>query len=133
MDMALCTIDYKNYTVRFAGANNPLYIINNRNFREIKGDRMPVGINMNYNKPFTTREIKIEKGDTLYLFTDGYPDQFGGPRGKKFRYKYFKELLIGSNGSSLKQQEELLEQTFHKWKEGYEQLDDVLVVGIKIS
>lgn len=133
MDMALCTIDYKNYTVRFAGANNPLYIINNRDFREIKGDRMPVGINMNYNKPFTTREIKIEKGDTLYLFTDGYPDQFGGPRGKKFRYKYFKELLIGSNGSSLKQQEELLEQTFHKWKEGYEQLDDVLVVGIKIS
>ncbi|MFP4620656.1 MAG: SpoIIE family protein phosphatase [Bacteroidales bacterium] len=133
IDMALCTIDYKNHIVKFSGANNPLYIINNQEFREIRGDRMPVGINFNYNKPFTTHEIQLKKGDTLYLFTDGFPDQFGGPKGKKFRYKYFKELFISSNGSSVKKQKEILEQTFYKWKEGYEQLDDVLVVGIKIN
>ena len=133
MDMALCMIDFKNHIVKFAGANNPLYVVNNQEFREIRGDRIPVGINFNLKKPFTTHELKIKKGDTLYLFTDGYPDQFGGPKGKKFRYKYFKELLIGSGGSSIKKQKEILEQTFHKWKEGYEQLDDVLVVGIKIN
>ncbi|MBS3771244.1 MAG: SpoIIE family protein phosphatase [Bacteroidales bacterium] len=133
MDMALCIIDYTHHIIKFAGANNPLYIVNNKGLREIKGDRIPVGINFNYNKPFTTHEIKVDKGDTLYLFTDGFPDQFGGPKGKKFRYKYFKELLIGSNGTALKKQKEILEQTFHKWKEGYEQLDDVLVVGIKIG
>jgi serine phosphatase RsbU (regulator of sigma subunit) len=132
MDLALCIIDFDTLKLKFSGANNPLYIINNREFKEIKGDRMPVGINVNYEEPFKTHEIQLEKGDTLYMFTDGYADQFGGPKGKKFRYKFFKELLISINGTSLKRQKDIVEQTFYKWKGNYEQVDDVLVMGIKV-
>lgn len=132
MDLALCTIDFDTYKLQFVGANNPLYIINNKGLTEIKGDRMPVGININYDKPFTTHEIELQRGDTLYMFTDGYADQFGGLKGKKFRYKYFKELLIGINGSSLQKQKDIIEQTFYKWKGEHEQVDDVLIMGVKI-
>jgi serine phosphatase RsbU (regulator of sigma subunit) len=132
MDLALCTIDFDTYKLQFVGANNPLYIINNKGLTEIKGDRMPVGININYDKPFTTHEIKLQRGDTLYMFTDGYADQFGGLKGKKFRYKYFKELLIGINGSSLQKQKDIIKQTFYKWKGEHEQVDDVLIMGVKI-
>ena len=132
MDLSLCIIDFDSLEVKFSGANNPLYVINNRQFREIKGDRMPVGINVNYKEPFKTHEIQLEKGDIIYMFTDGYADQFGGPKGKKFRYKFFKELLISINGTSLKRQKEIVEQTFYKWKGDYEQVDDVLVMGIKV-
>jgi len=133
MDLTLCTIDFDKYKLKFVGANNPLYIINNKGFREIKGDRMPVGININFDKPFTTHEIDIEKGDMLYMFTDGYADQFGGIKGKKFRYKYFKELLVSISGSSMQQQKEIIERTFNKWKGDHEQVDDVLLMGVKIS
>jgi serine phosphatase RsbU (regulator of sigma subunit) len=132
MDLALCTIDFDTYKLQFVGANNPLYIINNKGLTEIKGDRMPVGININYDKPFTTHEFELQKGDTLYMFTDGYADQFGGVKGKKFRYKYFKELLIGINGSSMQKQKDVIEQTFYKWKGEHEQVDDVLIMGVKI-
>ena len=132
MDLTLCTIDFDTYKLQFVGANNPLYIINNKGLTEIKGDRMPVGININYDKPFTTHEIELQRGDTLYMFTDGYADQFGGLKGKKFRYKYFKELLIGINGSSLQKQKDIIEQTFYKWKGEHEKVDDVLIMGVKI-
>jgi serine phosphatase RsbU (regulator of sigma subunit) len=132
MDLTLCTIDLNTYKLQFVGANNPLYIINNEGLTEIKGDRMPVGININYDKPFTTHEVDLKKGDDLYMFTDGYADQFGGVKGKKFRYKYFKELLISLNGSSMQKQKEIIEQTFYKWKGDHEQVDDVLIMGIKI-
>jgi serine phosphatase RsbU (regulator of sigma subunit) len=133
MDIALCMIDMKERKLKFSGANNPLYIINNRGLREIRGDRMPVGININYDKPFTNHDVQLAPGDTLYLFTDGYADQFGGDKGKKFRYKYFKELLLSNHGISLKKQKEVLKHTFFKWKGEYEQIDDVLVMGIKIT
>jgi serine phosphatase RsbU (regulator of sigma subunit) len=132
MDISLALIDMDNLNLKFAGANNPLYIVNNSAFKEIKGDRMPVGININYEKPFTTQEYQLNKGDSIYMFTDGYADQFGGPKGKKFRYKYFKELIYGINGTSMTKQKEIIEQTFYKWKGEFEQVDDVLVMGIKI-
>jgi len=132
MDMALCMLDLDQRTIQFAGANNPLYIINNQGLREIRGDRMPVGININYDKPFTNQQIHLQSGDTLYMFTDGYADQFGGDKGKKFRYKYFKELLISNHGISMKKQKEVLHNTFFKWKGDYEQIDDVMVMGIRI-
>jgi CheY-like chemotaxis protein len=132
MDISICIIDLKKLSLKFAGANNPVYIVNNRRFKEIKGDRMPVGINVNFDKPFTTHEVEIENGDSIYMFTDGYADQFGGPKGKKFRYKYFKELIYGINGTPMTKQKEIVEQTFHKWRDDFEQVDDVLVMGIKI-
>ncbi len=132
MDISLAIIDMDNLSLKFAGANNPLYIVNNSIFKEIKGDRMPVGININYEKPFATQHYQLNKGDSIYMFTDGYADQFGGPKGKKFRYKYFKELIYSINGTSMTKQKEIMEQTFHKWKGEFEQVDDVLVMGIKI-
>ena len=132
MDLTLCIIDFDTCKLKFVGANNPLYVINNSGLKEIKGDRMPVGINLNYDKPFTTHEIELQKGDTLYMFTDGYADQFGGEKGKKFRYKYFKELLISISNSSMQKQKEIIEQTFYKWKGEHEQVDDVLIMGFKI-
>ncbi|MFP4019032.1 MAG: PP2C family protein-serine/threonine phosphatase, partial [Bacteroidales bacterium] len=133
MDISLCILDSKSRMLYFAGANNPVYIVNNKKFKEIKADRMPVGININCDKPFTTKKIQLEKGDKIYMFTDGYADQFGGPKGKKFRYKYFKELIFSINGSPMSTQKKIMEQTFLKWKGQYEQVDDVLILGIKIS
>ena len=133
MDMALCMIDLDQRKLKFSGANNPLYIINNEGLREIKGDRMPVGININHDKPFTNHDIQLKTGDMLYMFTDGYADQFGGEKGKKFRYKYFKELLMSNHGISMQKQQEVLRDTFFNWKGEYEQIDDVLVMGIRMS
>ena len=132
MDMALCMLDTDKRMIQFAGANNPIYIINNQGLKEIKGDRMPVGININYHKPFTNQTIQLQPDDTLYLFTDGYADQFGGDKGKKFRYKYFKELLYSNHGISMKMQQQVLYDTFIKWKGRYEQIDDVMIMGFRI-
>lgn len=132
MDMALCMIDLEKRKLLFSGANNPIYIINNQGLKEIRGDRMPVGINIMHHKPFTNQEIQLNRGDTLYLFTDGYADQFGGDKGQKFRYKYFKELLRSNHGIAMKKQKDILQKTFLQWKGDYEQIDDVMVMGIKI-
>ena len=143
MDMAIISIDHETNIVQFSGANNPLYILSNRkldnleplkdfkNFYEIKPDKMPIAI---YEKMdnFTAHEIQLEKGDQLYMFSDGFADQFGGPKGKKFKYKPFKRLLSENRNRPMKEQKELLEIAFNDWKQGVEQIDDVLVIGIKI-
>lgn len=133
MDIALCIIDTETKTLQFAGANNPIYIINNNELNEIKGDRMPVGIHINFNKPFTNHTINLESNDQIYLFSDGYADQFGGPRGKKFRYKQFKELLVNISHEPMNIQKEILNNTHDKWRGSVEQIDDILVFGIKIK
>ncbi len=133
LDIALCILDNKTRTMQFAGANNPVYIINNNELNEVKGDRMPVGIHINFDKPFTNHCIDLKKGDQVYLFSDGYADQFGGPRGKKFRYKQFKELLINISHEPMNIQKEILNNTHDKWRGSVEQIDDILVFGIKIK
>lgn len=132
MDIALCIIDKKNNRLQFAGANNPIYLIRNKELIHIRGDRMPVGIHINFNQPFTNHEIRISPGDSLYLFSDGYADQFGGPKGKKFRYKQFQNLVLSIQEYNLEKQGKLLEEKYDEWKGELEQLDDVLVMGIKI-
>ncbi|MCD6366171.1 MAG: SpoIIE family protein phosphatase, partial [Bacteroidales bacterium] len=98
---------------------------------EIKPDKMPIAI---YEKMdnFTSHEIKVEKGNQLYMFSDGYADQFGGPKGKKFKYKPFKQLLIDNCQLPMSEQKAILEKSFIEWKKDTEQIDDVVVVGIKI-
>jgi serine phosphatase RsbU (regulator of sigma subunit) len=93
---------------------------------------MPIGIHLNFNRPFTTHEVEVSKGDIIYLFSDGFADQFGGPKNKKFRYKQFQELLVKIHKSSMREQKEILEETFIKWKGEQIQIDDVLVMGYKI-
>lgn len=133
LDIALVIIDYKKQSLQFAGANNPIYIIRNKELIEIKGDRMPVGIHVNFDKPFINHEIELKSNDKIYLFSDGYADQFGGPRGKKFRYKQFKELLINNSHEPMQIQKEILNNVHDKWRGSLDQIDDILVFGLKIK
>ena len=133
LDIALCIIDCEDKKLQFAGANNPFYVIRNKELTEIKGDRMPVGIHINFDKPFTNHIVELESNDQIYLFSDGYADQFGGPRGKKFRYKQFKELLVNNSHEPMNIQKEILNNVHDKWRGSLEQIDDILVFGIKIK
>ena len=133
MDIALCIIDYKTMKLQFCGANNPLYIIRDKELIEIKGDRMPVGIHINFDKSFTNHEFDLKSGDQLYLFSDGYADQFGGAKGKKFRYKQFKELMVSNSHLPMNIQKEILNNVHDKWRGNLDQIDDILVFGLKIE
>lgn len=131
MDMALIAINHETNMLQFAGANNPLYLIRNGEFTEYKPDKMPIAIYDRMDN-YTVQEIQLISGDQLYLFSDGYPDQFGGPKGKKFMYKRFKELLTEISSKSMYEQKSILEKEFNNWKGETEQIDDVVVLGIKI-
>ena len=132
IDISLTMISSDNKKIYFAGANNPLYLVRNGELEIIKGDRMPIGIHLNFKRPFTLIEVDVQEGDMVYLFSDGYADQFGGPRNKKFRYKKFQELLFNNHDKPLKKQKEILEKTILEWKSGFNQVDDILVLGYKI-
>jgi serine phosphatase RsbU (regulator of sigma subunit) len=93
---------------------------------------MPIGIHVTEITPFTNHKIDVRKGDQVYLFSDGYADQFGGENGKKFMYKQFQELLTSISGLPMDKQKEKLDAAFDKWRGEYEQIDDVLVIGFKI-
>jgi serine phosphatase RsbU (regulator of sigma subunit) len=133
MDAALLSINEDEMIAEFAGAYNPLWIIRNNNLLEYKADKTPIGINQyEEDKPFNNSKIELQKGDLLYIFTDGYADQFGGSHGKKFKYKNLKELLLKIATQSLSEQAILLEKEFTNWKGELEQVDDVLIIGVKI-
>lgn len=132
MDMALCIIDTRGQTLQFAGANNPLYLLRNGELIETRGDKMPIGIHARDDQSFTKHTIDLRDGDSIYLFSDGYADQFGGPEGKKFKYKPFKNLLISNNHLPMDEQKKVLDQTFMSWKGDLPQIDDVVVIGIKL-
>ena len=133
MDIALlCFEDGKN-SVQYAGAFNSLYLIRGGELQEIKADMFPIGIHIIENlAPFTNHKIELQKGDSLYIFSDGYADQFGGPKGRKFMKKQMQELLLSIQDKKMKEQEKILHQTFVNWKGSLEQVDDVLVIGIRI-
>jgi serine phosphatase RsbU (regulator of sigma subunit) len=132
MDVCLCKIDVKSRKVEYAGANNALYIINSEGeFSSIKPDKQPIG-QFDYRKPFTTHHIQLQKNDSIYLFTDGFADQFGGDKGKKLKYKPFKHELISSNDQPLQNQLAILDKFFENWMGDYEQVDDVCVIGIRL-
>jgi serine phosphatase RsbU (regulator of sigma subunit) len=131
MDVALCFINFKTLMLSFSGAKNPVYIIRNKQLIEIKGDRYPIGASESHNL-FTNKEYQLEKGDMVYIFSDGYADQFGGLKGKKLKYRPFKEMLINNSDKSLDEQEKDLNNLFENWKGNLEQLDDVCVIGVRI-
>ncbi|MCH2234062.1 MAG: SpoIIE family protein phosphatase [Crocinitomicaceae bacterium] len=133
MDIALIKLNPESLKLEYAGANNALYLLKNGNeeMDEFKADKQPVGLYTEM-KPFTSHTIQLGKGDTIYLFSDGYADQFGGERGKKFKYKPFKRLLIETNILSPKHQEEELIKFFENWRQDYEQVDDVCVIGVRV-
>ena len=132
MDAAICIWDKQSNQLSFAGANNSLWLIRKGEFSEINPDIQPVGFYGEYAKPFTQKEIQLEKGDTLYTFTDGFCDQFGGPKGKKFKYKPFRELLLNIQEKSMPEQREILNQTIEQWQGELEQIDDICVFGVRV-
>jgi serine phosphatase RsbU (regulator of sigma subunit) len=132
-DMALCIIDLENNKLEFAGAYNPLYLIRNHDLIEIKADKMPVGIHIKERGLFTTHETNLQSNDKIYMFSDGYIDQFGGDKGQKFKTKAFKELILSVREKPVEMQKNILLETFENWKGNYDQVDDLLVFGIKID
>lgn len=134
MDMALCAINFEKLELQYAGANNPLYIVRQKQFIEVKPDKLAIGADTDDAavKVFTNHTIKLEKGDSVYLFTDGYADQFGGPNGKKFKYKKFQELLIGMQDNTMEEQKHILNYHHELWRGTLDQVDDILVIGIRI-
>ena len=120
-------------TLKYAGANNPLWIIRKggKEIEEIKADKQPIG-KFEYSKDFTTHTIELSKGDSFYIFSDGYADQFGGEKGKKFKGSNFKKLLLSIQDKSLEDQKSIINQGFEKWCGELEQIDDVCVVGVRL-
>lgn len=131
MDISLCCLNIKTNELFWSGANNPLWYIRENNLNEIKGDKQPIGKNDNP-KPFISHTIQLQKQDTIYIFTDGYADQFGGEKNKKLMYKPLKNLLLEIHQQSLAEQKEILQQHFANWKGNIEQTDDVLIIGVKV-
>ncbi|OIQ37689.1 MAG: hypothetical protein BM555_00415 [Crocinitomix sp. MedPE-SWsnd] len=132
MDMALCSLDLETRELQFAGANNPLYYTKGREIVELKGDKQPVGYMPERSGPFTNHKIVLNEGDAIYIFSDGYPDQFGGPKGKKFKYKQLRELLLSNSQKPMLSQKELLISSFYDWKGDLEQIDDVCLIGVRV-
>jgi len=159
MDMALCVLDKNSNKLEFAGANNPLWIVKkdsgvvederkpevegqsstpssvpdiSSQLVEIKPDKQPVAYLTEKQLPFTNHEVQLQKGDTIYIFSDGYQDQFGGPHGKKFMARRLKQLLLDMQNESMAKQKEQLDKIIEEWIEGEEQIDDILVMGVRV-
>lgn len=129
MDIALYIIDYDEDILQFSGANNSLYLIRDKNLIELKADRMPIGVNASIEDSFTNHLVHLENNDSIYIFTDGFADQFGGTEGKKYKYPKFRDFLISIQELPIHKQEKALWNEFLQWKNKYDQVDDILVVG----
>ncbi len=132
MDMTLCALNYKTLELQFAAAYNPLYIIRDGQLLQHKADKFPVGAFVGEKQKFTNNKIQLQKGDMIYIFSDGYADQFGGPRGKKFMAGNFRNLLLEMSKLPADQQRQKLDSTIESWRGTLEQVDDVLIIGVKI-
>ena len=132
MDMTLCAIDYKTMELQYAAAFNPLYIIRNGELVLYPANKFPIGSYIGEKTNFDNHTIKLQKGDQIFIFSDGYADQFGGPNGKKFMVGNFRKLLTQISQLPSSQQKEKLDETLLTWQGGQEQVDDVLVIGVKV-
>jgi serine phosphatase RsbU (regulator of sigma subunit) len=129
MDIALASYNKDTQILEFAGAFNPLWLIRNNTLIETRANRYAIGLAPEIEKDFLNNQIKVENGDTIYLFSDGYADQFGGPDYKKLKVGYFKEILLGIQNLSMPEQKQHLDDFIETWKNGSVQIDDILVIG----
>ena len=128
MDISICVFDVKKNVVQYAGAFRPLVYIRDNKLSELKGSRNPIGGNAPSDFVYELNEFKVLPGDVFYMFSDGYPDQFGGMKGKKFMNKRLKQLFIDNHKKSPDDQREILKKEFYKWMGDEEQIDDILVM-----
>jgi len=132
MDLAVYIADLKEMKIEFSGANNSLFVFRNGEMIEAKADKMPIGSHTRARESFTRHNLDLKKGDMIYTFTDGYPDQFGGPRQRKFMIRNFREMLRKINKNSVKEQKKIMEETLADWMADTDQVDDILVIGVRI-
>jgi serine phosphatase RsbU (regulator of sigma subunit) len=130
MDIAVCLVNFNENILWFAGANNPLYLIRGSELIHYRADKMPVAIHYKM-LPFTLHRIELQKGDTFYIFSDGYADQFGGPKEKKFMSMHLKEILVELVGKPMLQQGDRLNEIFEEWRGNNPQVDDVTLIGVR--
>lgn len=133
MDIAFCVIDKQTRILEFSGAVNPIYLIRDNKITEIRGSRFSVGLDDNFDEmqSFENKQIILQEDDVIYLFSDGYADQFGGPEGKKFKYRRFRHLLLTIHQYPMEEQQRLLEERINRWKGNAEQVDDILIIGFR--
>lgn len=133
MDIAICSITKGTLELEYAGAFNPLYLLRNGEIIQYKGDKFPIGSFMdNRTSVFTNNKVQLQRGDQIYIFSDGYADQFGGARGKKFMYKRFRDLLLEVEHKDISQQKDILQNSLYEWMRDEEQVDDILVMGVRV-
>jgi len=150
MDIAICSIDYDINLMEYSGAFNPLYVISNRDMffpsnivktemtsdenilYEIAPDRIPIGLSY-HDGEFTNKEVQFRSGDTFYIFTDGFVDQFGGRKDTKYKYSRFRRLILNMQDRTMDEQNALLDKAFKKWKGEKEQIDDILIIGFRVN
>jgi serine phosphatase RsbU (regulator of sigma subunit) len=130
MDIAVCTIDFSNNTLWYAGGNNPLYLVRGGELTHYRADKMPVAIHYRM-QPFTLHKIDLQKGDALYVFSDGYADQFGGPNERKFMSAKLKETLAEIATKPMLEQGIILDKIFEEWRGENPQVDDVTLIGVR--
>lgn len=136
MDIALCMVDKDKMELQYAGAFNPLYLVRNNNMQEIKADKLLIGYSYSddhHEQNYTNHTVKLQKGDCIYIFSDGYHDQFGGEKGRKFMVNNFRQLLLDIHNQPTDQQKKTLETRFDEWKGEHDQVDDICVMGVKIN
>ena len=133
MDISLVNYNKKTRVLQYSGAHNPLWIIpaDVVEIRETKADKQPIG-KYEYRKPFSHHSFQLQPGDTIYLFSDGYADQFGGPLGKKYKYSTLKKLLLDNCKKSMAEQFEIIDSSFEAWRGDLEQNDDVCMVAFRV-
>ncbi|MCP4521354.1 MAG: SpoIIE family protein phosphatase [Cytophagales bacterium] len=133
MDIVICVIDYDQMKLWFAGANNPLFLIRNGELIVYKGDKQPVGYFREFDKPFTCHEIDLKEGDVFYVCSDGYQDQFGGTRDRKFMVRRMKNLFVDIHQEEMTTQKEILNNTIEEWMVDTKQVDDILIIGTRVE
>jgi len=131
MEMALCVVDFDSKKLQYSGAFRPMYLLRNKELHVFKGDRMPIGIYNEEEISFSNKEVQFKENDIIYLFSDGYVDQIGGPGRKTYRSKKFKQLLVDIHQKALEEQRVILEKEYEEWRRDTEQIDDILVMGIR--
>jgi serine phosphatase RsbU (regulator of sigma subunit) len=132
MDIALCVLDKQKMILQYSGAYNPLFLIRDNELTEYKANRMPIGIHGGEESRFTDHTIKLKEGDCIYIFSDGFQDQIGGERGKKFLTKSMKALITEVHSQPMLKQQDILTDVLKQWMEGYEQVDDILMLGVRV-
>ena len=133
MEIALCVLDFERQMLQYSGAFRPLYLFRDNELIELKGDSMPVGYYQGKNEGFRNQEMAFRENDMMYMFSDGYVDQLGGPDRKTYKSKQFKQLLKNIHHKPLAEQKKILESEYEAWKNNFDQIDDILIMGVRFT